>query len=713
MWQRTALCVMVVIALLAAQPPPQQRLLHIVDDEGNEMGVLILRQRSVPPVGFSSESGGLSELPSESEVVITPENGDLESGETAWTLDAWEQFSPTTDEAHGGSSSLHFDGSISTPWSPWVTFSMPTLQPGRYDLKLWLKIDGILPEIAGLRFHILYDRGTSTNISAGVSGVYRSDRDWEQIDERYTLPDTMNAGSAKLRIERYYASTAGDAYIDDITMTLLEYPPVEAFMTYPNFRGFIHDDMRQQVELYVTRNDTASENDPVITVTNEGGGTVDEQTCTGLSGSDTYTINTSAWGYGEHHVTVSLDGASLGGETVDYEYPYYIVIKLPQSQSSAMRVRFDEDHNCILNGELHVPMGAYMTSGYSELPSFWLDNHLTEMSSVGLNVVNNYYQQVASIASQNAYMEAERTVSMNHMIVVNGMHIGYPYNWGDSLVRALMPELSPTYKLTTAEHVQTFVSRYLEELVTDTNTNILAIYTVDEEPRDLVPQHFSQYQAIRETVPDVPTLMVLDNPYAHSDYRNAGDIAGLDEYPLVRDANDDPLTDLATQIAITRGDVLSSRPIWAVMQWYDEYAADRWPTEAELKTMGLMAIVEGARGFFWWSWGVKGLADETNPERAQYVSDLTNTITYLKAIENVILAEEDLSLVASVDNADIAYTARQYDGNDYVIYYLPAENRSDFNNLSPETVTFTLASGQTSVETAYYDRANYFYKPSE
>jgi len=57
----------------------------------------------------------------------------------------------------------------------------------------------------------------------------------------------------------------------------------------------------------------------------------------------------------------------------------------------------------------------------------------------------------------------------------------------------------------------------------------------------------------------------------------------------------------------TRLALKDSRPFNTVLQFFQFTSQGRWPTRQELRNHAYMAIVEGARGLWWWSLGDNAL----------------------------------------------------------------------------------------------------------
>jgi hypothetical protein len=138
--------------------------------------------------------------------------------------------------------------------------------------------------------------------------------------------------------------------------------------------------------------------------------------------------------------------------------------------------------------------------------------------------------------------------------------------------------------------------------------------------------------------------------------------------------------------------VHGARPVWMVIQYFPLTGAGGWPTEAELRAMSWMAIVEGARGLFYWSFGAKGLAWVKDPrEREQRWRELVKVTREIKALEPVLLAPDADVVAPEPGDGAVRWLGKVGpDGARYLFAY----NRGK----APAAVTWRLASPATRVD---------------
>ena len=703
---------------------------RIVNDAGETMGILSLKQGNKilsldtsaepppeppepPEEPFTAIAGGLSSYPDQILTDITPDNSGFEDDWSDWTVDSQEQFTITTDEAYEGTHSLWFDGSKATSGAPVVTCPLEGYGAGTYILSFKYKVTDLEPagtSTAGVRVGLRYK---NTETGAWV-GTYEpridtsTNGEWVEAEVTRVVLDHIEEDTLHVYIARLGTTASGDLYLDDFEVINDEAPPVELWLDYPNFRGYIHRDMSQTVKARVTINKANPSGEVSLVITDKDGATVDSET-TGIEDGDVVEFDATSWANGEYHIAASLDG---------YTYPYWILIKLSAADSAALKLRFNEDHVAIVDGEPYLPLTLYTTSKFYSSAQGYLDSHVQEMADeVGIKGVLNYHQQAASFASQEAYCDALAQNDMQYIYCMQAMLPNVYY--ADDKFASIVPE-SPTGVFEDWEYGEIFIRRMMTGVFTEENDNIFAIYAMDEreETYTRLYNQFYQYNIIRELAPGVPTLMIDINPLFLDQWALTCDIVGTDPYPLVRNSDDTPLSRVGNYTRECVEKVNNTRPVWITMQWYKNYSGDVWPTEDQTKIMALMAITEGARGFQWWSWGYRGLYTHApeDPLRAEYTARLKVTIDLMKSLEDWILASDDDDAVLSVgipslpglDASDLHYVARTVSTRTYVFYYLAGENRSDIEGDAVDIV-FNMYTGDAVEESIHFDEASYFY----
>jgi hypothetical protein len=220
---------------------------------------------------------------------------------------------------------------------------------------------------------------------------------------------------------------------------------------------------------------------------------------------------------------------------------------------------------------------------------------------------------------------------------------------------------------------------------------LAGFYTADEPPAEIVPKVFAQHRVLAAAAPGSVTYAVLGNGLERQAplWRDAVDVLGLDPYPIVKPRGQNDLAMVGEWTRIGQDAVRRSRPLWMVIQYFPLTAAGGWPSAGELKAMSWMAIIEGARGLLYWSYGDKGLAWVKDPaQREERWAELVRLTRELRALEPVLLAPE-VDVARASSPVVRALGKRMPDGARYLFAYN--------TGAAPARVTWTLAAPATGI----------------
>jgi hypothetical protein len=333
-------------------------------------------------------------------------------------------------------------------------------------------------------------------------------------------------------------------------------------------------------------------------------------------------------------------------------------------------------------------LGLYTTSGYSTTRSTYARGNdgwgIERMAEAPINLLINYHLGRAPVPALNAYLDELQSRGMRYLQTVNF------YHRADGQYRQIE---YPAARLGEDE-LNTWVAQTL-----GAHPGLAGFYVMDEQPAEMVPTVFRQYRALAAAAPGSVTYGVLgDGREAQAPaWRDALDVLGLDPYPIVKPSGQNDLAMVGEWTRLGQDAVKGSRPLWMVLQYFPLTAAGGWPTEAELRAMSWMAIIEGARGLLYWSYGEKGLAWIKDPrEREQKWAELVRITKEIKALEPVLLAP-DAAVVSRESSGGAVRTLGKAgpDGARYLFAYntKSAPHRVTWTLTAPASETFDLASG--------------------
>src|SRR5205823_5009544 len=215
-------------------------------------------------------------------------------------------------------------------------------------------------------------------------------------------------------------------------------------------------------------------------------------------------------------------------------------------------------------------------------------------------------------------------------------------------------------------------------------------YTIDECLSSLQAGALAQYQRLRSLDADSMTFgPLLGNPDIVL-WRDSADVLGSDPYPLfgAEPSGGYNLAQVADWTGLTRTAVKDARPFMTVLQFFKFTSQGRFPTLAEMRNMAYMAIVEGARGLWWWSLGTSALQDVCAgwcAEKTTYMNNLKSVVNEIAALEPALIADDASGLLTGNSNTAAIRTKVKVVGTTgYVFAY-------NYTRTTQST-TFTLSS---------------------
>jgi hypothetical protein len=219
------------------------------------------------------------------------------------------------------------------------------------------------------------------------------------------------------------------------------------------------------------------------------------------------------------------------------------------------------------------------------------------------------------------------------------------------------------------------------------DANLGGYYTIDECVAAMVPGAFAQYERLRVLDPDSVTFAALmGNPPDVVLWRDAADLLSTDPYPLyaAEPAGGYRHNDVARWTAQTREAVKDARPFATVLQFFKFTTQGRWPTREEMRNHAYMAIVEGAKGLWWWSVGenaLKAVCSGWCDEKTARLNDLKAVVSEIAALESVLLADDAPAREVASSHPGIRTRVKRHGS----IAWLFAYN----DTAAPVTTTFT------------------------
>ncbi len=381
-----------------------------------------------------------------------------------------------------------------------------------------------------------------------------------------------------------------------------------AFMLYPNYRGLIFDD-KPEIDVIAPSGATVTVKDQV------SGSTVAVATSTGQ------TVTISAATLAPNHpytVVVTQNGTTL---------EQWGVKPVPASQRATMHVSFDPKGRLLLKGAPTFGLGVYDSglSYYTDAASYeqaiFAAGGQRQLGGIPLNLYLNYQYGQAPLNAMQALMTTLQSHGMTYLqtgnCFSNGSYTRIPFSIDQS---------------------DSYPTQFGQ------SAGAAGFYIADECVDGLIPETTTHHQRLSGLFTDGMDLAVtLAHGYIDPrKWTDAADVIGSDPYPLYGAEPSQGYSHfiVADYIAQLKNAVHDTRPVFAVLQFFQFTSDSRWPTESEQRAHAIMAIVEGAKGIFWWEVGSNGLQASSSTTITAEMANLKANVSELAALEPVLTADD-------------------------------------------------------------------------
>jgi hypothetical protein len=598
-------------------------------------------------------------------------NGDFSEGTTGWTFPSTCFSLDPENPAPNGGASLELSDPSTCSKFPRVAKNSFKVVSGRiYTLSGQLKTESIASSNSevGATFDLF---------GYGRAPVTSGTTDWTTTTlQHLAVPQGLNTA---VRLEIYgYPMPTGNAWYANMSLQQEIPPLLQMFLLYPNYRGMMFSDQSQvaSVDLTVTppTGTSPSSLQVILDATDAGGNVVASQTVVPSSTDFTATIDLSNLPLGTYQLGGTVEDSS--GSVLLTQSPYAIV-KMDASARSGMKAWIDPNNRAhFIDGNPHFVLGIYDTTGWTFNPASFV-KELSGVAEAPINMIINYFLSNTKTLAVIAYTTAMKQFGITFLPDVAAFYTGlaaFPTNTANQFGTSDPDQL---------------ISDYTAALSSD--SGVVGYYVGDEPVLDRQPETFHQYGLIKANDPSGFNLAVLNRPLDLPFWKDTLDVLGVDAYPIVGASGND-LAEVADRTRAAYQAGLGSRPVWTVIQFFRADLEAAWPTQQQLHDMSWMAIVEGATGLFYWSYGVGALAYVKDPvEHAALYQELINVTTEIKSLEPVLLSP-DAAVITANSAAGTVFTKTKIgaDGMRYLFAY----------NYTASAVTteFTLAQPAASID---------------
>ncbi|EKE18917.1 MAG: Carbohydrate-binding CenC protein [uncultured bacterium] len=614
-----------------------------------------IQEFNVPTFAGPLNPGGLLWHPkrTSSENLLINSGFENASGGNADNWSKTGAFSVDTTVAKTGTNSMKLFDAPSVPYSESAKQNIPVIK-GLYTMRGWIKMDGI---DGGTDYAEKTTKGVRLNFSSSYGGgnsiVVSGTTDWRFFEVK-NMPITQD-NTAFVSVSPY-SEPIGMAWFDDLELVREIDPAVEAFLKYPNYKGYLFDDQSQIINLSIGVNPP---NGTTISDYRVENLIVDE-----LTGEVLLTETSEALDKFE----VTINGASLENnknylirtklipkliDVAEYEYPPYRIMKRAGNIRADMPISVDENNRILFEGQPKFMLGVYDSGlGYSVAESTWQSTFTNsrKLFELPINSYINYWYGISPLDSMNAMMNVLKNNGISYFQTGNC----FSSSMGDSNFKIYNDD---NYAQTISQHA-----------------GLAGFYTIDECTTDMVPKMFDYNLRMRSFDADGATFSALINPNAVKYWRDSADLISMDPYPIMgaEPAGGYNIKQVADWTRASLEGTEYSRPTTTVLQFFKGYSAGHIPTRAELRNMSYMAIAEGSNGLFYWSLGNGSGALATVcsgwcQEKIDHFENLKAVLNEINLLQEPLSKVDSNELLLTNSNTTIHTRVKYSNGKGYLI----------------------------------------------
>ncbi len=267
--------------------------------------------------------------------------------------------------------------------------------------------------------------------------------------------------------------------------------------------------------------------------------------------------------------------ADLAGNRVQTER--HVLIDAPPAQNI---VSLRDDGFVLVDGKPFFPIGAYAVCK-RECNNNSLDQAFADLKQAGFNFAHTYS------STRNANFQEFLDAAVKHGFKV----------WVASAAGANSTQVGNYLRTVAREYKHPAILAWY--LADDTSGHVSPedLTELHQAIRDLDPSHLT-VQADGVGTPDTPNYL----PYVH-----ATDAFLPEIYPI-HDADSDGPAKVISDMQLVHANLASAgnpvKSIWAIIQYFQGWTSwKRFPTFSELRAMSFLAVIHGAHGITWYTYG--------------------------------------------------------------------------------------------------------------
>lgn len=640
---------------------------------------------------------GLSELyhwpESPDNIVKNPSFEERDEGENLlnWKVNVPARWSVVADGCPA-ESCLRLSEANTSSITPSVTQVLPLAIGDTYTLRIKTRAQNTITDDRG-------GRAVFSENPTSVTGKGVGDSGWVTTERSFIYNPRINP---VMKIESY-RGPGGTVDFDDIEVRRQLPPPIESFLLYPNYRGYLWEDEVQVIVVRLTVrpqevNKSLDEVKVRIVIEPAGDGSSAWPKVGKEFPPPAATFNLRYDIPSDMGPTLKIRFQLVDNKSqVLREYPYYQIRKVSKAEREAMKTYIDTDQVLVLDGKRTFPIGVYDTGGALSAQEWKYEERFKKLSEAPIDLYLNYHWGEGAENTLNAMMNVAGRYGIKYLHTVNLMFEKFPILW------AKFPRCEGKTPIEWGE--DGYTACRAREL--GSHPALAGWYVADEQHASVRTQTFRQYKSLRQHDIDGITFHAQTNPGELDWWRDAADVISTDPYPIyqIPEGVLGNFTQVCDWTKRTVTSVYGARPPWTVVQFFKFGSKGHYPTETELRSMSWLAIICGAKGLFYWSLGTGGglqhlsnVSPGTDPETGLPLPSpreivwrrLVNVTKEIKSLESALLAP-NVPILSTTLHSSLVHIAKNVNEEKYLFVV---------NNTKGivENVSFPLTDLATTVE---------------
>jgi hypothetical protein len=490
--------------------------------------------------------------------VLPLQNAGFENGLANWaaTPEFKEQVTVENSLAHEGTKSLKIDATVKHN-TPFVTHNIGGLVGGStYQFSVWARAaPGSSAVTAAVKMETYNAAGENVSGHYGQT-LLPADGSWKQVQVQQRTPGDAARSALLLRV-----FGDGAVLFDDAAFVMIEHAP-DLTVIAPLQTAIEPEQASRLTYQLLLRQPWSEAEAPRVTAKLRS---LDEDAVLPASNEIQVAV-TPAGDRQRYNASVTLPKLAAGSYAIDFQYrqkdeilqttfPAYIFTKIADRRPQSLTA----DGTILWNGKPFFPIGIYHPGDYQRL------------AENGFNAVQG-----------DATLDLEKFKSSLDLAQKYGLAVDVPLYNGMQVKKNLSNSLEKVKRF--ADHPAVLTWKIFDEPHINPDGGV----AID------IP---AAYRALKSAAPKQPIELTLNTAATQEFWSNFCDVAQADSYPVPRF----PLTEVSDLARNAKGALQPWQNLSFVLQcgWVPDLSNQ--PSVAQARSMVYLALIEGAKGIWWYS----------------------------------------------------------------------------------------------------------------